>query len=188
MKYYFLFIIIFILIIGCSNNRDTEKILIGPIEQHPKIINEVKPMKLISPSFVHEADIPSDYTCDGADMNPQLIIEEIPENTESLVLIMDDPDAPGATWDHWIVFNIDPTTTQIPENTEPAGTAGKNSWGRAGYGGPCPPSGTHRYFFKIYALDKELDLPEDSDKESIQQAMQGHIIGEAVLMGKYQRS
>jgi Raf kinase inhibitor-like YbhB/YbcL family protein len=145
-------------------------------------------MKLTSPAFTHNEAIPSEYTCDGDDLSPPLVISDVPSNAKSLALIMDDPDAPVGTWDHWVVFNIPPTTKQISKGTEPNGIAGRNSWGRTGYGGPCPPSGTHRYFFKFYALDALLNLPEDSTKKDLERAMQGHILAQAQLMGTYKRS
>ena len=144
-------------------------------------------MKLTSPAFTNNSQIPSEYTCDGADLSPPLSISEVPSNTKSLVLIMDDPDAPVGTWDHWVAFNIPPSTKQIAKGTEPEDIGGKNSWGRTGYGGPCPPSGTHRYFFKLYALDAVLNLPESSTKKDLERAMQGHIIEQAQLMGTYKR-
>lgn len=144
-------------------------------------------MKLTSPAFEHNSAIPSEHTCDSADTSPELNIADVPENAKSLVLINDDPDAPVGTWDHWIVFNIPPSTSKINKGHEPAGTPGKNSWGRTGYGGPCPPSGTHRYFFKLYALDTGLDLPEASTKKDIEAAMQGHIIEKTELLGTYKR-
>ncbi len=146
-------------------------------------------LKITSPSFKDGEMIPRKYTCQGDDVNPQLDISGIPENTKSLVLIMDDPDAPMGTWDHWIVWNISPDTKTIAENSVPAGAVqGKNSWGRNDYGGPCPPSGTHRYFFKLYALDTTLDIPEKSKKKDVEKAMQGHILEQAQLMGKYKKS
>lgn len=145
-------------------------------------------MKLTSPAFTHNGVIPSEYTCDGNDLSPPLVISDVPANAKSLALIMDDPDAPVGTWDHWVVFDISPSTTQIPKGTEPQGTAGRNSWGRKGYGGPCPPSGTHRYFFKLYALDTKLNLSEGATKKDLEKAMQGHIIAQAQLMGTYKRS
>jgi Raf kinase inhibitor-like YbhB/YbcL family protein len=148
---------------------------------------EVKNMKLTSPAFEHNKDIPSEYSCDGSDTSPELIIGDIPENAKSLVLINDDPDAPVGTWDHWIIFNISPTTTKIDKGKEPVGTPGKNSWGKTGYGGPCPPSGTHRYFFKLYALDIKLDLQEGASKAEIEKAMQGHILEQTELIGLYKR-
>ncbi len=144
-------------------------------------------MKITSPAFQHGEEIPSEYTCDSSDISPELNIEGVPENAKSLVLINDDPDAPGRTWDHWIVFNIPAHVTKIEKGKEPEGVAGANGWGRTGYGGPCPPSGTHRYFFKLYALDTYLDLKEGSTKEVIEAAMAGHIIDSAELMGTYER-
>ena len=143
-------------------------------------------MKLTSPEFTHNAMIPKKFTCQGEDINPNLVIEEIPPSSVSLVLINDDPDAPVGTWDHWIVFNI-PPTEKIAENSVP-GTQGKNSWGRNDYSGPCPPSGAHRYFFKIYALDTKLDLSEGASKRQVEQAMEGHILDQAELIGLYKKS
>ncbi|MBS3104901.1 YbhB/YbcL family Raf kinase inhibitor-like protein [Candidatus Woesearchaeota archaeon] len=145
-------------------------------------------MELTSSAFTHNSAIPSEYTCDGNDLSPELMISDVPSNAKSLVLISDDPDAPVGTWDHWVVFNIPPLTASIPKGTEPKGTAGKNSWGRTGYGGPCPPSGTHRYFFKLYALDTTLNLPQGAAKKDLEKAMQGHIVAQAQLMGNYKRS
>ncbi|MBI3035803.1 YbhB/YbcL family Raf kinase inhibitor-like protein [Candidatus Woesearchaeota archaeon] len=144
-------------------------------------------MKLTSTAFTHNGAIPSEYTCDGYDLSPPLSIGDVPANAKSLALIMDDPDAPVGTWDHWVVFNIPTTTKEISKGTEPKGVAGRNSWGRTGYGGPCPPSGTHRYFFKLYALDTTLNLPEGSAKKELEKAMQGHIVAQAHFMGTYKR-
>ena len=144
-------------------------------------------MKLTSPAFANNGTIPSEYTCDGNDLSPPLSISDVPSNAKSLILVMDDPDAPVGTWDHWIVFNMGPSTKEIHKGTEPKATAGKNSWGRTGYGGPCPPSGTHRYFFKLYALDAMLNLPQGATKKELEMAMQGHIIAKAELMGTYKR-
>lgn len=129
--------------------------------------------------------MPSEFTCDGADRIPPLEISDVPAGAKSLALVMDDPDAPMGVWDHWVVWNIPADTKRI--DSQPKGVAGKNSWGRLDYGGPCPPSGTHRYFFKLYALDTMLDLPAGSNKQSLMQAMKGHIVAEAVLMGTYKR-
>lgn len=131
--------------------------------------------------------IPSKYTADGENISPPLKISDVPGNTVSIVLIADDPDAPVGTWDHWIVFNIDPKITEIEEGTEPAGVKGSNSWGNTGYGGPAPPSGIHRYFFKIYALDILLDLPDGSTKKEIEDSMKEHILDKSELIGKYRR-
>lgn len=147
--------------------------------------------ELKSSAFRNNEPIPGRYTCDGEDVNPLLEIKNAPENAKSLVLIVDDPDATGGvTWDHWLLFNIDPRTQYIAEGSVPSGALqGKNSWGRANYGGPCPPRGakTHRYMFKLYALDTQLDLPEGASKQEIEKAMEGHIIDRATLIGLYQR-
>ncbi|MBI2658375.1 YbhB/YbcL family Raf kinase inhibitor-like protein [Candidatus Woesearchaeota archaeon] len=145
-------------------------------------------MKLTSPVFANNGTIPSEYTCDGNDLSPELIIDDVPSNAKSLVLISDDPDAPVGTWDHWVVFNIPAATKEIQKGKEPKGIGGRNSWGRTGYGGPCPPSGTHRYFFKLYALDIMLNLPQGAAKKDIEKEMQGHIAAKAELMGTYKRS
>ena len=143
-------------------------------------------MKITSSAFVHNTMIPLKYTCQGQDLSPPLTISEIPEGTASLALIIDDPDAPGKTWDHWIIWNIKPIG-EIKEDAAP-GTQGKNSWGRQNYGGPCPPSGTHRYFFKLYAIDSVLDLPAGVTKAKLEEAMIGHILEQAELIGLYQKS
>lgn len=142
-------------------------------------------MNLSSPEFNHEEMIPKKFTCDGRDLNPALAIKDLPHGTESLVLIVDDPDAPGKTWIHWILFNIPPADS-ISENSKP-GTQGLNDFGIKDYGGPCPPSGTHRYFFKLYALDQKLDLPEGARKDQVEKAMEGHVLDKTELIGKYQR-
>ena len=145
-------------------------------------------MNLTSPAFGNNGNIPSECTCDGSGLSPQLNIGDVPSNAKSLVLICDDPDAPVGTWDHWIVFNIAPSAKEIAKGTEPKGTQGKNSWGKTGYGGPCPPSGTHRYFFKLYALDTMLDIPPGASKKQIESAMQNHILAKAELVGLYKRN
>lgn len=142
-------------------------------------------MKLVSLAFEHNKFIPSKFTCEGEDVSPTLLIEGIPDEAKSLALIVDDPDAPMGTWVHWVVYDI-PATNRIEENTIP-GKQGSNDFGKRNYGGPCPPSGTHRYFFKLYALDKELGLPEGLSKAELEKAMQGHIVAKAELMGLYKR-
>ena len=140
-------------------------------------------MKIIS-VFQNNEKIPEKYTCRGKDINPPLKIENIPQKTQSLVLIIDDPDAPNGTWIHWMVANIDPNTAIIAENSVPQDAVqGKNSWGKIAYGGPCPPSGTHRYFFKIYALDQKLDLKEGFTFEELSQKMKGHVLEYQELIG-----
>ena len=145
-------------------------------------------MKLTSSAFTHNGQIPSEYTCDGSDLSPPLSMSDVPANAKALVLISDDHDAPVGTWDHWVGFNISPSRKETPKGTEPPGTAGKTSCGRTGYAGPCPPSGTHRYFFKLNALDTMLSLPAGSAKKQIEAAIQGHILAKAELMGLYKRT
>lgn len=126
------------------------------------------------------------YSCDGANVNPPLTIEGVPEETKTLVLIVDDPDAPAGTFNHWLVWNIPPTTRKIDENTVP-GTEGLSTSRKHAYGGPCPPYGTHRYIFKVYALDTQLDLKSNSTKRDVEKAMKGHVLAEGELMGLYSR-
>lgn len=149
-------------------------------------------MKISSPAFENGGSIPPTYTCDGEDRIPPLKFEEIPDGARSLALIVDDPDVPAnlrpdRNWDHWVVWNLPPSTTEVREGTEPGGVAGTNSWGRNDYGGPCPPDREHRYFFKLYALDMLLDLPPSAGKLELEQAMESHIVGRAELMGRYDR-
>jgi len=142
-------------------------------------------MKLISPAFADNQMIPTLYACNGSNISPPLTISGVPAGTVSLALIVDDPDAPRGTWDHWVVFNIDKDTREIPEGTEPHGTPGVGSNGKTGYAGPCPPSGTHRYIFTLYALDTMLSNPSGSNKADVIKAMNGHILAQALLIGKY---
>lgn len=162
--------------------------------QQPKEVTtstiQIKPglMKLTSTAFSHNQSIPAKYTCDGQNINPPLSITDVPDNAKSLVLIMDDPDAPAGTWIHWVVWNIDPTTKEITENSVPTGVIqGKSSFGSTGYGGPCPPSGTHRYSFKLYALDTTLNIYPSATKEDLENAMTTHILDHSELIGLYSR-
>lgn len=145
-----------------------------------------KGMQITSPAFVNGGFIPRKYTCQGQDVNPPLVIEDIPAGAKSLALIVDDPDAPMGTWVHWVLFDL-PLLDRIEEDSVP-GKQGINDFGKRDYGGPCPPSGTHRYFFKLYALDKMLDLPEGISKKDLEKAMQGHILDQAQLIGLYQKT
>ena len=145
-------------------------------------------LQLSSSAFAYGGAIPARYTCEGEDANPPLAIDRVPTGTKSLALIVDDPDAPVGLWVHWVLWNIHPQTQQIAEKSVPAGAVqGKNSWGRTSYGGPCPPSGTHRYFFKLYALDTILKLGSGTTKAELERAMEGHVIGKGELMGTYRR-
>lgn len=139
-----------------------------------------------SPAFGHNTSIPRKYTCQGENINPPLSIDHIPAATKSLALLVDDPDAPGGNFDHWVVWNIVPTDT-IVENTIP-GTEGKNDYGINHYKGPCPPSGTHRYFFKVYALDSMLELKSGNDMTAVEKKMQPHILAYGELIGLYKKS
>lgn len=150
-------------------------------------------MNIKSTVFEHEDMIPSKYTCDGEDVSPPLSWDNVPDEAKSLALISDDPDAPMGTWVHWVVYNIPPDVTSLPENVpakeklEQGGIQGTNDFKKTGYGGPCPPGGTHRYFFKLYALDEKLDLEPGATKAKVEEAMRGHILDQAHLMGKYKR-
>ena len=148
------------------------------------------PFELTSTAFKEGEPIPQKYSCKGEDISPPLAWGDPPEGTQSLALIMDDPDAPAGTWVHWIVFNLPAEVRDLPENMptgmkfgDVAATFGLNSWGRNAYGGPCPPSGTHRYFFKLYALDTTLSLNAEVKKGTVESAMDGHVLAQTELMG-----
>lgn len=151
-------------------------------------------LKVTSTAFDEGGMIPSRYTADGDDISPPLQWEGLPEGTKSVAIINDDPDAPMGTWVHWLVWNIPPTVSSLAEDRPadeqwPDGTRqGTTDFGRIGYGGPAPPSGTHRYFFKVYALDTMLDLPAGATKPQLEKAMEGHILAQGQLVGKYSRS
>ena len=165
------------------------------LAQYPQEING---LILSSPAFPHGGEIPSKYTCDGGDLAPPLVWTGVPEQTRSLALIVDDPDAPDPTapkmtWVHWVLYNIPPSGDGLPEGVTsrdlPPGTAeGLNDWKRTGYGGPCPPIGRHRYFHKLYALDAALAVMDKPTKATLEAAMKGHILEKAELVGTYQRS
>jgi hypothetical protein len=150
-------------------------------------------LKLTSTAFAEGQDIPRRHTCDGEDVSPPLAFAGLPQGTESLALICDDPDAPVGVWVHWVLFNIPPDADALPEaipaEKELANGArqGRNDFRHIGYGGPCPPRGSHRYFFTLYALDCWLELPAGVDKAQLLKAMQGHILAESRLMGRYRR-
>lgn len=153
-----------------------------------KEVSRVETLTISSPAFGQGEAIPARYTCDGNDASPALAIDKVPAAAKTLALIMDDPDAPGGTWVHWVVWNIPAQTREIPESSlPPQAVQGRNSWPRTGYGGPCPPSGTHRYFFKVYALDTALHLDSSAGKAALERAMQGHILAKGELMGTYKR-
>jgi len=150
-------------------------------------------IKLTSKAFQEGGMIPRQYTCDGKDISPPLQWDKAPERTRSFALICDDPDAPMGTWVHWVIYNIPADARQLAEGVPPTerlpngARQGKNDFRKIGYGGPCPPRGTHRYFFKVYALDVLLDLPSGATKAQLEKAMEGHILARGQLMGKYAR-
>jgi Raf kinase inhibitor-like YbhB/YbcL family protein len=155
-------------------------------------------LTITSPAFAHQGEIPAQFTCEGADVSPALAWSGLPAGTQSLVLIVDDPDAPDPaaprmTWVHWVLYNLPTSATGLPEAVKPAalppGTReGINDWRRTGYGGPCPPIGSHRYFHKLYALDTVLPDLGRPTKARLEQAMAGHVIAQTELLGTYRKS
>ena len=150
-------------------------------------------IKITSSAFEEGGMIPAKYTCDGADISPPLQWDAVPQGSKSIALICDDPDAPMGTWVHWVLFNLPSDAKELAENIPPVETLpngarqGLSDFGRIGYGGPCPPSGTHRYFFKIYALDTEIGLEAGANKRQLLKAMEGHMLEQGQLVGKYKR-
>lgn len=144
-------------------------------------------MKIESPAFENYQPIPKQYSCEGANISPPMNFMDIPSDAKSLALIVDDPDAPGGTFDHWIVWNLSPNIGKLQEGAR-VDYEGTNGFGKSHYGGPCPPKGhPHHYFFKLYALDTFLDLPHGTGKRNVEEAMKGHILAETELIGTYQR-
>lgn len=180
-------LIVLMLLCVCQSNTQT-----GVEKTEAK--GELKmDIKVTSTAFEEGGMIPSKYTCDGEDVSPPLSWSSVPEETKSIALISDDPDAPMGTWVHWVAFNLPPEMTELGESIphgealEVGGKQGKTDFGKVGYGGPCPPSGTHRYYFKIYALDTMIDLKAGITKAELLDAMEGHILAQGQLMGKYKR-
>ena len=182
-----IFLIIFFIIINLYyGSKRNEKATLHGSDIISKPVN--KNMKITSSAFTNKQQIPEKYTCKGANINPPLEFLDVPENTKSLALIVDDPDAPMGTWVHWVVINMEPRTLGIEENSKPtSGTEGITSFGKPHYGGPCPPSGTHRYFFKLYALDTKLGLTATADKKAVETQMQGHILDQAEIIGIFSK-
>lgn len=148
----------------------------------------VMTMKVSSPSFVEGGTIDRKYTCDAENVSPELAWSGIPPGTQSLALIADDPDAPAGTWVHWVLYNLPAGTASLAEGGKGVGVEGVNDFHKTGYGGPCPPKGSiHRYYFKVYALDTKLELKPGAGKRDVERAMQGHVLAQGVLMGKYGR-
>jgi len=150
-------------------------------------------IKLTSAAFKEGQPIPRQYTCDGVNVSPPLEWTGVPKTAKTVAIVADDPDAPAGTWVHWVVYDLPAENIGVVENLpateslKAGGFQGKNDFGKIGYGGPCPPSGTHRYFFKVYALDAEVSLNAGATKADLEKAMQGHIVGQGELMGTYQR-
>lgn len=152
-------------------------------------------LTISSPAFSNGSPIPAKYTCDGHDLSPEIAWDNVPQGSKSLVLIVDDPDAPDPkapkrVWVHWVLYDLPPTSTGLAEAVThlPGGTReGRNDWGRTGYGGPCPPIGRHRYFFKLYALDTALGDLAEPTKADLEKAMKGHVLGHTEIIGTYQR-
>jgi Raf kinase inhibitor-like YbhB/YbcL family protein len=150
-------------------------------------------IKITSSAFKEGGSIPKQYTCDGTNISPPLAWDAVPSGVKTLALICDDPDAPSGTWVHWVLYNLPANTKQLAEKVPPeenvagGGLQGTNDFRKIGYGGPCPPSGTHRYFFKLYGLDSELSLKAGATKADLLRAMEGHIVGQGQLMGTYKR-
>jgi len=163
-------------------------IFMKPQAQYGLNLPKQKNMKITSSAFENNGYIPKKYTCQGEDVNPPLDFADIPKEAKSLVLIVDDPDAPMGTWTHWTIWNMEPDLRKIEENSIPENSvSGMNSSGKNGYQGPCPPSGTHRYFFKIYALDGNISLKSSASKADVEKAISGHIVDYGELVGLYKK-
>jgi len=180
-------------LLNCSSQRaQPERVAINPPASSPTQ-DQNAAIKLTSSAFKEGEAIPRQHTCDGVNISPPLEWTGVPKTARTLAIIADDPDAPGGTWVHWVVYNLPADiiglVENLPatENLKAGGLSGKNDFGNAGYGGPCPPSGTHRYFFKIYALDGELPLKAGATKAEVEKAMEGHILAQGQLMGTYRR-
>ncbi len=184
-KTFFVTILFFLLLVGGGFWWLKSR---APLPNTPLPASITKNMQILSPVFLNNQNIPGKFTCDGDSVNPPLEFKDVPKEAVSLALIMDDPDAPAGTWVHWTLWNMDPATTGIAENSvPPKAIAGQTSSGQNVYGGPCPPLGQHRYFFKLYALDIKLSLSSFSLKEELEKTMQGHVIMQAELVGLYDR-
>jgi Raf kinase inhibitor-like YbhB/YbcL family protein len=194
------FVLVALLVVSCSPTEETatpssststtQATTTTTITTTTTPTTEREPFGVSSPSFEHGAPIPRDHTCDGADVSPELDIVGIPPSTQSLAIIVDDPDAPLGTWDHWVEFNIvsESNFLDVQRASEPIGTQGLNSWHLTGYRGPCPPEGEdHEYRFTVYALETTLDLPSGVESGPLYSAMEGHILTSAVLTGTYSR-
>ncbi|HLD20407.1 MAG TPA: YbhB/YbcL family Raf kinase inhibitor-like protein [Patescibacteria group bacterium] len=173
---------------GYNRGVELKKKILDQEKKSGILYNRSSTMKIESSVFSPNAPIPSKYSCDGENISPPLILSDVPQNTESIAIILDDPDAPSGTWIHWLIWNISPSILEIVENSVPQGAVeGITSFGTAGYGGPCPPSGNHRYVFKAFALDTVLDLGPEANKQALERALDGHILDSTELIGLYKR-
>jgi Raf kinase inhibitor-like YbhB/YbcL family protein len=175
-------------LIGCSKSQPAPANVAAQPAQQPQT-----GMKVESAAFKEGQPIPRQYTCDGINISPPLEWSGVPKSAKTIAIVADDPDAPGGTWVHWVLYNLPAENIGLVENVpvneelRAGGFQGKNDFGKPGYGGPCPPSGTHRYFFKVYALDTDLPLKAGATRADVDKAIQGHIVAQAQLMGTYQR-
>lgn len=178
-----------LVLVGCASRP--QPVAQQPAADKPKESEGV--VKLTSTAFKEGQPIPATYTCKGVNISPPLEWSGVPKTARTLAIIADDPDAPSGTWVHWVLYNLPADNIGLVENVpvteslKAGGFQGKNDFGKIGYGGPCPPSGTHRYFFKIYALDAELPLKGGATKAEVEKAMEGHIVAQGQLMGTYGR-
>ncbi len=187
------FVVLALAATACSSSEDVVETTVAPTTTErplPTTMPPQSPMELTSPAFGAGDAVPVKFTCDGQNISPELRVTSLPIGTVTLAFIVDDPDAPVGTWDHWVEYEIESgTDDQIwPEDAGRLGVQGLNSWSLPGYGGPCPPEGeNHRYFFTVFALDAELLIPEGIDSDDLRTAMEGHTLGEAELMATYER-
>lgn len=187
MRYLLAILVISIIFItACSKNSAQQSTEDLAKELQKQGDDNMASLKVSSPAFASKASIPARFTCDGANVSPELHIEGIPKDSKSLVLIVDDPDAPSGTWTHWVVFDIPPNTSIIDQDSVP-GVQGLNDFKVTDYRGPCPPSGSHRYFFRVFALDAKLNLNRGASRKSVEAAMKGHVVAQGELYGVYQR-
>ena len=167
-------------VLGCS----------GPEPHQQQVAAPAAPsqgMTITSPAFANDQPIPAKYTCNGANISPPLVFSGVPQAARGLALVMTDPDAPGGTFTHWLVWDIPTTVTKVDEDTAPPGVQGTNDFGSVGYGGPCPPSGEHRYVFDLYPLDVTLSVAASAGRADLESAIKGHVLAQARLVGRVRK-
>jgi Raf kinase inhibitor-like YbhB/YbcL family protein len=186
-------VLLLLLLCSCRSEKGSGPAAGGNVGPSPEVKGRAGAIKLRSGAFGDGGMIPAKYSCDGANVSPPLSWEGVPEGAKSLALVSEDPDAPNGVWVHWVVFNLPVGAGGLPEGVKASsemaegGLQGMNDFRKAGYGGPCPPSGVHRYFFRLYALDQLLPLGAGATKEQLMKAMEGHVLAQGELMGKYGR-